>query len=200
MASDSGLPSRLFATASFAWAFYFVNMTIGRLRVHRRWHIKIVLVPSMAITFATYLGGRWIIVGTMAAAWWALISVVVWEADHRARQQAERDFVAFIDRRAAGQARGTQEAGSGGFLLPPEGAEPDRVYPAPNCCICLEEFPADDQDAGASDDRRPYTLPCGHQGFHRECLQTWLDSSRHKRCPACRETIDWTTSWVQTVF
>ena len=161
LASDSGLPARLFATASFAWAFYLVNAFLGRLNMHRRGHIKTVLVPSLAIPLATYLGGRWIFIGTLAAMWWAVISIVVWEADFRARREAEQDFHVFVHH----ENRNTRSGQRGTFTLP-EDATPDTVYPATSCSICLMEF----EDAPETPDDRQYTLTCGHQGFHRGCL------------------------------
>lgn len=197
IASESGLPTRLFATASFAWSFYVLNMTVGRLQVHKRLPIKVALVPIVAVATTVQLGGTWVVAGPVAALWWTIVSVVVWERDHRQRQQAERDFNRFMEQRPQGRDGVRARAGGapprGHFVLPSEGATPDKVFPAEVCCICLDTLAGEGEEG-------PYTLPCGHQGFHQPCLQQWLDTSQSMRCPACKQTIDPTVSWVQTVF
>ena len=42
------------------------------------------------------------------------------------------------------------------------------MFEAEDCVICQEAF--GEAETG-------YTLPCGHRGFHRECLADWFSIS-----------------------
>mmetsp|Transcript_22231 Transcript_22231/g.44891 ORF Transcript_22231/g.44891 Transcript_22231/m.44891 type:complete len:81 (-) Transcript_22231:44-286(-) len=49
----------------------------------------------------------------------------------------------------------------------------------PECCICQDQFGAED---------RIKRTPCGHF-FHEDCLGTWLEKYA-RICPLCRQDLE----------
>ena len=129
---------------------------------------------------------------------WVAGSIVVWEHDLAERRRANAEWARLQAQRGngagrAGFARASARAGARPFQIPEQDATEfvDHVFEAEDCVICQEAF--GEAETG-------YTLPCGHRGFHRECLADWVSISGNSRCPICRQSADTTTQWLQTVF
>eukprot|EP01147_Barroeca_monosierra_P003201 gene3201-5929_t len=178
----------LFRKTSFAMTFYLASVTISQFRIHRRLRAKTATLPAIAVITTAHLSPSLFGVVAVISFLWVIASIIIWEYEYQERRRVEARWNNFQNRQNAGVPSRNHQ-----LDLPEKDAssEASKIYSAEHCIICFENF---------AEGSQPYTLPCGHQAFHKECLSDWFNECGSMRCPMCHMAIDRTSQWLQTVF
>jgi hypothetical protein len=191
--ADASVPSwHLLKSSSFAWAFYFMNISISRTEADRAIRLKVVVVPASVIYLTLTRFPQWFLPVIGCLLIWLVLAI---QMDLRRMQERYEAEARLRVLRAQGRIRDPSTFAE--LKLP--AVVPEHDYHNTECIICMDSF--DDPVPDGSVPQPTYTSPCGHC-FHQSCLVTWFNTSKNYKCPTCRQSCNPTTAeyMYETIF
>eukprot|EP00055_Hartaetosiga_balthica_P010642 m.46107 g.46107 ORF g.46107 m.46107 type:complete len:945 (-) comp7251_c0_seq2:997-3831(-) len=185
----------LMENASFAWAFFAVSCLVSGLQLHRFVKVKVAGTPLVIQMVVAQFAPSWLPITVPILLVWAVAAIWAQSVAQREAEEVARLFEArygqHTDRHGFQQ---TEAVVPDQFRLPDEDCRNSvsHVYEADGpCLICLEEL---------GDSKPSYCIACGHQQFHKDCLQAWFLESKKTLCPLCRNPAFLGTSVLRAIM